>query len=103
MREGILSITELYSQRGYAYADVNPITKINDDSRTVDINIEIDKGRKVYVGEISVVGNTRTLDNVIRREFRLKEGELFDSNKLKRSRKNFFALNNTSNTSKYDE
>ena len=86
MREDVLSITELYSQKGYAYADVNPVTKINDDSRTVDLNIEIDKGRKVYVGEISVMGNTRTLDNVIRREFRLKEGELFDSAKLKRSK-----------------
>ena len=86
VREDVLSITELYSQRGYAYADVNPLTKINDDSRTVDLNIEIDKGRKVYVGEINVIGNTRTLDNVIRREFRLKEGELFDSRKLKRSK-----------------
>ena len=86
VREDVLSITELYSQRGYAYADVNPVTKINDESRTVDLNIEIDKGRKVYVGEISLIGNTRTLDNVIRRQFRLKEGELFDSAKLKRSK-----------------
>ena len=86
VREGVLTITELFSQRGYAYADVNPVTKINDDSRTVDLNIEIDTGRKVYVGEISLIGNTRTLDNVIRREFRLKEGELFDSTKLKRSK-----------------
>jgi len=86
VREDVLNITELYSQRGYAYADVNPVTKINDESRTVDLNIEIDKGRKVYVGEISLIGNTRTLDNVIRRQFRLKEGELFDSAKLKRSK-----------------
>ncbi|MDP7058417.1 MAG: outer membrane protein assembly factor BamA, partial [Nitrospinaceae bacterium] len=86
VREDVLNIMELYSQRGYAYADVNPVTKINDESRTVDLNIEIDKGRKVYVGEISLIGNTRTLDNVIRRQFRLKEGELFDSAKLKRSK-----------------
>jgi outer membrane protein insertion porin family len=50
------------------------------------LSIEIDKGRKVYVGEISVIGNTRTIDRVIRREFRLAEGELFDSVKLKRSK-----------------
>ncbi|KMP11803.1 Surface antigen (D15) [Candidatus Nitromaritima sp. SCGC AAA799-A02] len=86
VRSDVLNVTELYSQRGYAYADVNPVTKINDSSRTVDLSIQIDKGRKVYVGEISLVGNTRTLDNVIRREFRLKEGELFDSEKLKRSK-----------------
>jgi len=86
VRAGVLSIGELYSARGYAYADVNPVVKVNDKSRTVDLSIEIDKGRKVYVGEISVIGNTRTIDRVIRREFRLAEGELFDSVKLKRSK-----------------
>jgi outer membrane protein insertion porin family len=86
LRTGVMNIGDLYSERGYAYADVNPITKINESSRTVDVNIEVDRGRKVYVGEITVIGNTRTLDNVIRREFRLKEGELFDSVKLKRSK-----------------
>jgi outer membrane protein insertion porin family len=86
LRTGVMNIGDLYSERGYAYADVNPITKINESSRTVDVTIEVDKGRKVYVGEITVIGNTRTLDNVIRREFRLKEGELFDSVKLKRSK-----------------
>ena len=86
VRAGILNISDLYSERGYAYADVNPITKINENSRAVDVSIEVDRGRKVYVGEINVIGNTRTLDNVIRREFRLREGELFDSVKLKRSK-----------------
>jgi outer membrane protein insertion porin family len=86
VREDILSIMDLYSQQGYAYADINPKSKINDTARTVDLSVQIDKGRKVYVGQISVVGNTRTLDNVVRREFRLKEGELFDSEKLKRSK-----------------
>jgi outer membrane protein insertion porin family len=86
VRAGVLNIGDLYSEKGYAYADVNPITKINDNSRTVDVTIEVDRGRKVYVGEISVIGNTRTRDNVIRREFRLKEGEIFDSVKLKRSK-----------------
>ena len=86
VRAGILNISDLYSERGYAFADVNPITKINENSRTVDVSIEVDRGRKVYVGEINVIGNTRTLDNVIRREFRLREGELFDSVKLKRSK-----------------
>ena len=86
VRAGVLSIGDLYSERGYAYADVNPITKINENSRTVDVSIEVDRGRKIYVGEITVQGNTRTLDNVIRREFRLKEGALFDSVKLRRSK-----------------
>jgi outer membrane protein insertion porin family len=86
LRTGVMNVGDLYSEKGYAYADINPVTKINDNSQTVDVTIEVDRGRKVYVGEIKVIGNTRTLDNVIRREFRLKEGELFDSVKLKRSK-----------------
>ncbi|SVC40206.1 uncharacterized protein METZ01_LOCUS293060, partial [marine metagenome] len=86
VRQGVMNIGDIYSERGYAFADINPVTKINDESRTVDINIETDRGRKIYVGEINVIGNTRTLDNVIRREFRLKEGDLFDSVKLRRSK-----------------
>ncbi len=86
LREDVLGVSDLYSTRGFAYADVNPVTKIDDEKRTVDLDIEIQKGKKVYVGEISILGNVRTRDNVIRREFRLREGELFDSTKLKRSK-----------------
>ncbi len=86
IRKGVMDVSDLYSARGHAYADINPLTKINESTRTVDITIDVDKGRKIYVGEINVMGNTRTLDNVIRREFRLKEGELFDSVKLRRSK-----------------
>jgi outer membrane protein insertion porin family len=86
LREDLLNITEKFSEKGFAYADVNPKANINDETRTVDLNIQIDPGRKVYVGKINVIGNTRTRDNVVRREFRFKEGELFNSKKLKRSK-----------------
>lgn len=86
LREDLLTITEKFSEKGFAYADVSPKANINDETRIVDLDIQIDPGRKVYVGKINVVGNTRTRDNVIRREFRFKEGELFNSKKLKRSK-----------------
>ena len=86
LREDLLNITEKFSEKGFAYADVNPKASINDETRIVDLNVQIDPGRKVYVGKINVIGNTRTRDNVIRREFRFKEGELFNSKKLKRSK-----------------
>jgi len=86
LREDILTIAEKFSEKGFAYADVNPKASINDETRVVDLNIEIDPGQKVYVGKINVLGNTRTRDNVVRREFRFKEGELFNSKKLKRSK-----------------
>ena len=86
LREDILNITEKFSEKGFAYADVNPKANINDETRTVDLDIQVDPGRKVYVGKVNIIGNTRTRDNVIRREFRFKEGELFNSKKLKRSK-----------------
>ncbi len=86
LREDALNIGELYSEKGYAYADVNPLTKIDDEAKTVHLTIEVEKGRKVYVGKIEIQGNVETRDNVIRREFRLQEGDLFDSRKLKRSK-----------------
>ena len=86
LREDLLNITEKFSEKGFAYADVNPKANINDETRTVDLHIQIDPGRKVYVGKVNVIGNTRTRDNVIRREFRFKEGELFNSKKLKRTK-----------------
>ena len=48
--------------------------------------MQIDKGRKVYIGKITIVGNVKTKDKVIRREFRFHEGGLFDSKKLRRSK-----------------
>lgn len=86
LREDLLNITEKFSEKGFAYADVSPKANINDETRMVDLDIHINPGRKVYVGKINMIGNTRTRDNVVRREFRFKEGELFNSKKLKRSK-----------------
>ncbi len=86
IREGIFNITELYSQQGYAYADVRPDRKVNAQEKKVDIVMNIDKGRKVYIGKITITGNNKTKDKVIRREYRFNEGGLFDSKKLRRSK-----------------
>jgi len=93
LREDMVTVTDMYSSKGFAYADINPITNIDDQIYTVDLSIDIDKGKKVYVGEINMLGNIKTKDNVIRREFRLKEGEVFDGSKLKRSKQRINNLN----------
>jgi len=93
LRQDLVTVTDMYSSRGFAYADVNPMTKIDDQIHAVDLSIDIDKGKKVYVGEINMLGNIKTKDNVIRREFRLKEGEVFDGTKLKRSKQRINNLN----------
>lgn len=92
VREDVSRVSDLYSTRGFAYADVNPVTKIIDDKKIVQLSVEIDKGKKVYVGKINILGNVSSRDNVIRREFRLREGDLFDSQKLKRTKQR---INNT--------
>lgn len=86
VREDALAISELYSEKGFAYADALPQTRLDDENKTVDVEFTVNPGRKVYVGKIDIYGNIRTQDNVIRREFRLKEGELFNSKKLKRTK-----------------
>jgi outer membrane protein insertion porin family len=82
------TVTQL-SQRtgnlGYAFVEVTPQIKRNAEERTIDITYVISEGPKVYVERIDVVGNIRTIDKVIRREFRLVEGDAFNSDKLRRS------------------
>lgn len=85
LRQDMQHLSELYSQRGYAFANVEPMTEVNEASRKIDINFEIDKGQKIYVGQISIEGNTKTKDKVVRRELPLKEGELYNSEYLKSS------------------
>jgi outer membrane protein insertion porin family len=82
----ILRITDRYTERGYAFADIVPLTNIDQQNRLVNIDVQIDRGPKVRVGRILIVGNEITRDKVIRREIRLNEGDLFDSSKLRRSR-----------------
>ncbi|MFV1950615.1 MAG: outer membrane protein assembly factor BamA [Nitrospinota bacterium] len=86
MRSDIFRMSDLFSKKGYAFADIIPLTSTDKEDKKVDITIDINKGRKVYVGKINIAGNTKTRDRIIRREFRFKEGELFDSEKLRRSR-----------------
>src|ERR671922_776376 len=82
----VLKLSDRYTERGYAFADVVPLTNIDQQKRLVDIDVRIDRGPQVRVGRVLIVGNEITRDKVIRREIRLNEGDLFDSSKLRRSR-----------------
>lgn len=81
-----------YGDLGYAYADVNPKTTFNRENRTVDIDYEITKGDKVYFGTMTILGNTKTRDNVIRREFEIADSELYSGTRLAESKKNINRL-----------
>lgn len=86
------AITEAVGTLGYAFVDVRPNIKRNKDTKTIDITFDVQEGPRVYVERINIAGNVRTLDKVIRREFRLAEGDAFNAAKLRRSQQRLRAL-----------
>lgn len=79
------SISETAGSLGYAFANVQPDFARNKDDLTMGINFRIAEAPRVYVERVDVNGNTLTQDKVIRREFRLAEGDAFNSYQIKRS------------------
>lgn len=86
VRKDILDLTEAYTDKGYAFADVTPTVSIDQQARLVHLSFTARPGPRVYIGRIDIMGNERTRDVVIRRELRIDEGELFSGSKLRRSR-----------------
>jgi outer membrane protein insertion porin family len=85
-------LVDKYGDLGFAYADVNPITTFDKENRRVQIDYHITKGEKVYFGAIEIVGNTKTRDNVIRREMEVADSELFSGTRLTSSKDNINRL-----------
>jgi len=86
LTESTKAITDRLAREGYAFANVNANPDIDKEKRKVSFTFLIDPGRRVYVRRINVVGNTRTRDEVVRREMRQLEGSFFDSQKLQLSK-----------------
>ncbi|MDP1554028.1 MAG: outer membrane protein assembly factor BamA, partial [Hyphomonas sp.] len=77
---------------GYAFVDIRPQINVNQQTGRIDITFAIDEGPRVYIDRINIVGNTATLDRVIRRELRIAEGDAFNRILLDRSRNRIRAL-----------
>lgn len=86
LRDGVVAVTDLYADQGYAYANVAPLTRVDDNAKLVDVMLEIEQGPKVYIDRINITGNTKTRDKVIRREMKVVEGQLYNATALKTSR-----------------
>src|SRR5688572_18024676 len=90
-RERLAASTKAISDRlgndGYAFANANAIPSVDKEKRTVAFNIVVDPGRRVYVRRIEVAGNTKTRDEVVRREMRQLEGAFYDASKIQLSRR----------------
>ena len=92
VEDSVLELTRAVGDLGYAFVDVRPKPKRDRENRTIGITFEIQEGPRIFVERIDISGNVRTLDKVIRREFRLVEGDAFNNAKLARSRMRIFNL-----------
>jgi outer membrane protein insertion porin family len=86
LRRDVQRVSDVFSDEGYAFANVEPVTDIRPEERLVDIAFAVDKGRQVYIDRIDIAGNVKTRDKVVRRELKLQEQELFSATKLRTSR-----------------
>jgi len=81
------AITDRLGNDGYAFANANAVPQVDREKRTVAFTILVDPGRRVYVRRINVSGNTKTRDEVVRREMRQLEGAYYDTSKIQLSRR----------------
>ncbi|MCE2948395.1 MAG: outer membrane protein assembly factor BamA [bacterium] len=87
LTESTKAMTERLGDEGYAFANVNAVPSIDKEKRTASFTFFVDPGRRVYVRRVNVAGNTRTRDEVIRREMRQFEGGWYNAEALTRSRR----------------
>lgn len=85
LRDDIMRLTDLYADKGYAFAEIDP--KIDKDPLKKQINLilQINQGKLIHINRINIKGNTRTRDKIIRREIELEENGIFNASQLKAS------------------
>lgn len=78
-------IVAYYADRGYAFCEVSPLTSRDPEKGLVHLRFEIDRGPKVHLGRITVKGNTKTVERVIRRDIKLAEGDVYKASEIRKS------------------
>ena len=86
-------LTEELAKKGFVFVEVVPNIHKDRENGKLSVVFDIKENAKVFVNRINITGNTRTLDEVIRREFRLSEGSVFNVAKIRESRRNIERLN----------
>jgi outer membrane protein insertion porin family len=92
IEDAIDAMTYVAGTVGYANVEIVPRVERDPQSRKVNITFEVNEGPRVFIERINIVGNTRTVDSVIRREMRVTEGDAFNRVLLDRSRSRVLAL-----------
>lgn len=85
VESSIDAMTQVLGDQGYAFVDINPRIDRDPHRDIIDVTYDVNEGERVYVERININGNVRTLDKVVRREFRLAEGDAYNTSKLRRS------------------
>ncbi|MFZ5774729.1 MAG: outer membrane protein assembly factor BamA [Thermodesulfobacteriota bacterium] len=85
LREDMMRLTDRYAEKGYAFAEVDPRIQKNDADKRMDVTLNITKGNLIHINRITIKGNTRTRDKVIRREMQVKEGDILDASAVRKS------------------
>jgi outer membrane protein insertion porin family len=85
LRKDVERVQKQFMNEGYAYVDVKPQVQRDPATHTTSINLQVHKGQKITVERVLISGNTKTRDQIIRRQIKLSEGELFSGKKLERS------------------
>ena len=93
LTESVKLITDRLGDDGYAFANVNASPQLDKEKQNVGFTFFIDPGRRVYVRRINITGNSRTRDEVIRREMRQFEGGWYSTSKINRSKQRVDRLN----------
>ena len=86
LRQDIQTITDMYSNKGFAFVQVDPMTTVNAAEKNVDVALVITRGPPVYFNRILIAGNTKTRDKVVRRELVPAEQELYSGTKITQSK-----------------
>ena len=81
----VTALSEVAGAQGYAFAEINPAYDRDAEKRVMNIRLTVNQTPRVYVERIDINGNTVTRDKVIRREFRINEGDAFNALRIKRS------------------
>jgi outer membrane protein insertion porin family len=88
----LFRLREVYLEQGYAFVQVRPDLRINDETHIVDVTYHIVRNEKAYIGRIEFQGNKETRDFVLRREFEVRENQLYNGAKLRLSQQNLVRL-----------
>ncbi len=86
VRNDLTALRQRYADRGYAFADIAPVTDAKPADRLVDVTFMIKRGPLVYFDQVKIAGNVKTRDKVIRREMEFAEKERYSSRKIVQSR-----------------